>query len=134
MANRGRRSDDAVYYDHMGTVWRDAKFHRRWSGRWRAEVSLGKDSKGKGVRRRVSAKTKTELDEKLGELREELAIGVPSSATYTVDNAIADWLPTLADWHPKTIATLTELLAPLQASIGQVVSSATSRPTMSWTL
>jgi len=76
VANRGRRGEDAVYYDHQtGTVCRDARYHRKCSGRWRAEVSLGKDGAGKRVRRRVAAKTKTELYEKLDELRQELAIG-----------------------------------------------------------
>lgn len=73
------------------------------------------------MRRRLSAKTKTELYEKLDELRQELAIGVRSSATYTVDAAVKDWLESQADRHPKTVTTLTELLAPLRKSIGRIV-------------
>lgn len=47
MAERCGRGEDAVYYDHMGTPCRDTRYHRRCSGRWRAEVNLGKDSSGK---------------------------------------------------------------------------------------
>ena len=119
MAKRGRRGDDAVYYDHLGTACRDSRYHRTCRGRWRAEVSLGKDGAGKRIRRRVSAQTKTELYEKLDDLRQELAIGVRSSASYTVEDAVRDWLASLADRDPKTVATLTELLTPLRKSIGQ---------------
>lgn len=122
MANRGRRGEDAVYFAHnRGAVCYDTRYHRKCSGRWRAEVSLGTDIEGKRVRRRLSAKTKTELYEKLDELRQELAIGVRSSATYTVDAAVKDWLESQADRHPKTVTTLTELLAPLRKSIGRIV-------------
>jgi integrase len=119
VANRGRRGDDAVYYDHLGTACSDPRYHRKCRGRWRAEISLGKDGTGKRMRRRVSAKTKTDVYEKLTDLRQELSIGVRSSASYTVDSAVSDWLASLADRDPKTVTTLTELLAPLRKSIGQ---------------
>lgn len=121
MAERGRRGESAVYYDHGGTPCRDSRYHRSCSGRWRGEVSLGKDGGGKRIRRRVSAKTKTELYEKLDELRQELSQGVRTSATYTVETAITEWLATLANRDPKTITTLTELLDPLKKSLGQHV-------------
>ena len=120
MAKRGRRGDDGVYYDHAGTPCRDSRYHRTCRGRWRGEVSLGTDGTGKRLRRRVSAKTKTELYEKLDDLRQELAAGVRTSASYTVDMAIEEWLSSLANRDPKTVTTLTELLAPLRKSIGQV--------------
>jgi hypothetical protein len=77
LAERRGRGEDAVYYDHMGTPCRDSRCHRSCSGRWRAEVSLGKDGAGKRIRRKISAKTKTEAYAKLNELRDELALGVP---------------------------------------------------------
>jgi hypothetical protein len=95
--------------------------HRSCSGRWRAEVSLGKDGAGKRTRRRVSGKTKTEVYAKLDELRQELSQGVHTSATYTVEAAITEWQAALADRDPKTITTPTELLDPLKKSLGQRV-------------
>jgi len=121
VAERGRRGDHAVYYDHGGTPCRDSRYHRSCSGRWRGEVSLGKDGAGKRIRRRVSGKTKTELYEKLDEVRQELSQGVRTSATYTVGAAITEWLATLANRDPKTITTLSELLDPLKKSLGQIV-------------
>lgn len=121
MAERGRRGDHAVYYDHGGAPCRDSRYLRTCSGRWRAEVSLGKDGTGKRIRRRVSGKTKTELYAKLDEVRQELSQGVHTSATYTVEAGITEWLATLADRDPKTITTLTELLDPLKKSLGQRV-------------
>jgi hypothetical protein len=69
----------------------------------------------------VSAKTKTEVYAKLGELREELAQGVRSSPNYMAGQAITDWLASLSDLNKKTVATLTELLTPLKGSLGEVV-------------
>jgi integrase len=118
VAERRGRGEDAVYYDHMGTPCRDEKFHRRCSGRWRGEINLGRDGSGKRLRRKVSGRTKTEVYAKLAELRDELDQGVHSSRTYTVGEAVTDWLATLTDRDPKTVATLTELLSPLRQSLG----------------
>jgi len=120
MAERRGRGEDAVYYDHMGTPCKDARYHRTCKGRWRGEISLGTDGAGKRIRRKVSAKTKTEAYTKLGELRDELSQGVRSSASYSVAQALTDWLASLSDRTAKTVITLTELLAPLQGSIGHL--------------
>jgi hypothetical protein len=101
MAERRGRGEDAVYYDHMGTVCKDSRYHRNCKGRWRGEISLGKNGAGKPMRRKVSAETKTEVYTKLAELRKELDQGVRSSATYTVGNAITEWLASLTDRTPK---------------------------------
>jgi integrase len=121
MAERRGRGEDAVYYDHGGTVCRDARYHRTCRGRWRGEISLGKDGSGKRARRKVSGKTKTEVYTKLGELRDELAQGVHSSGIYTVGQAIEEWIGSITDRDAKTVQTIGELLAPLKESLGNKV-------------
>jgi len=112
---------EVVYFDHEGTDCKD-RYHRRCTGRWRCELNLGKDGKGKRRRRKVSAKTKAELYEKLDELRDELDQGVRSSRTYTVTQAVDDWLAgPMADRAAKTISTQHEMLDPLTAVIGEIV-------------
>lgn len=76
---------------------------------------------GKRVRKRVSAATKTELQERLKELQDELGQGVVSSATYTVNKAVDDWLATLADKSEQTVTTQRYLLDPLMTEIGKTV-------------
>ena len=85
MAERRGRSEDSVYCDHMGTVCRDARYHRSCSGRWRGEVNLGKDGAGKRIRRKVSAMTKTEAYAKLAEPREEVSPGHPLLGVVSED-------------------------------------------------
>ena len=58
---------------------------------WVAAVSLGYKG-GKRVRRKVTGRTKTEVRTKLRDLRRDLDNGVRSSATYTVGDALDDWL------------------------------------------
>jgi integrase-like protein len=47
---------------------------------------------GKRVRRKVTGRTKTKIRTKLRDLRRDLDHGVRSSATYTVGDALDDWL------------------------------------------
>ena len=56
------------------------------------QVSLGFDASGKRIRPKVYGRTKTEVREKLRELRRERETGVKSSARYTVADAVNDWL------------------------------------------
>jgi hypothetical protein len=47
---------------------------------------------------------------------------VKSSPTYTVDQAVEDWLKlAMTDKAPKTIATLNQILEPVTAQIGKTV-------------
>lgn len=111
---------EVVYFDHEGADCKD-RYHRRCSGRWRGELNLGKDGRGKRVRRKVSATTKAEVYTKLDEMRRELDQGVQSSASYTVSAAVEDWLNgPMADRAPKTLATQRELLGPLTEIIGKL--------------
>ena len=55
-------------------------------------VSLGYGPDGKRIRRKVSGKTKQEVPAKLQALHQELNVGVRSPSTYTVRDAVEDWL------------------------------------------
>ena len=55
-------------------------------------IWLGYGPDGKRIRRKVSGKTKQEVRERLKALHEELNAGVRSSSTYTVREAVDDWL------------------------------------------
>jgi len=78
--SRPRRGhgEDSVYYDQA-------------SHYWVAAVSLGYKG-GKRVRRKVTGRTKTEVRTKLRDLRRDLDSGVRTRATYTVGDALDDWL------------------------------------------
>ncbi len=78
-AKRRGHGEDAIYWDES-------------KGRWYGSVSLGFDSGGKRLRRKVSGKTKTEVKDKLRDLHSDLDAGVQTSASYTVDQAVADWM------------------------------------------
>ena len=78
--SRPRRGhgEDSIYYDQANHYWV-------------AAVSLGYKG-GKRVRRKVTGRTKTEVRTKLRDLRRDLDSGVRTSATYTVGDALDDWL------------------------------------------
>ncbi|MGH3303458.1 MAG: site-specific integrase [Streptosporangiaceae bacterium] len=110
---------EVVYFDHGGSECKD-RYHRRCAGRWRGEISLGTDGTGRRRRRKVSASSKAELESKMETARKELAEGVKSSPTYTVQDAVDDWLSLgMGDKAAKTITTLTEILAPVTSQLGQ---------------
>lgn len=71
--------EDSIYWD---------KSKNRFVG----AVSLGYTPAGKRNRPKVSGKTKTEVRAKLRDLKKELDAGVKASATYTVEQAVTDWL------------------------------------------
>ena len=76
--SRPRRGhgEDSIYYDQANHYWV-------------AAVSLGyKGGKRKRVRRKVTGRTKTEVRTRLRDLDH----GVRSSATYTIGDALDDWL------------------------------------------
>ena len=60
--------------------------------RYMGAISLGYGPDGKRIRRKVSGKTKQEVRAKLQALHQELNSGVRSSSTYTVREAVDDWL------------------------------------------
>lgn len=75
---RRGHGEDSIYFDQANNHWVGA-------------VSLGYKA-GKRVRKTVTGRTKTAVKTKLRQLRQELDNGVRSSATYTVGNALDDWL------------------------------------------
>ena len=75
---RRGHGEDSIYFDRANHHWVGA-------------ISLGHKA-GKRVRRKETGRTKTEVIAKLRQLRHELDSGVGSSATYTVGNALDDWL------------------------------------------
>lgn len=69
-------------------------------------ISMGSGPDGRRVRRKVSGRTKTEVKDKLQVLHDELRDGVRTSATYTVQSAVDDWLAHGLDGRSaKTVST-----------------------------
>jgi integrase len=82
-------------------------------------VSIGYGPDGNRIRRKVSGKTKQEVRAKLQALHEELNAGVRSSSTYTVREAVDDWLREGLDGTSERTRTLYEgLLEPVLEGIG----------------
>ena len=105
---RRAHGEDAIYWDES-------------KGRWYGSVSLGFDSGGKRLRRKVSGKTKTEVKDKLRELHSDLDAGVKTSASHTVDQAVADWMREGRDGRSARTLRRDELiLRPVLASIGGI--------------
>jgi len=105
-ARRGH-GEDSIYFD-------------RANNRWVGAVSLGFKA-GKRVRRKVTSQTKTEVKAKLRQLRHELETGVRSSATYTVNDALDDWLAGgLGGRSERTRELYRDTVKPLREQIGEV--------------
>jgi len=87
--------------------------------RYMGAVSLGYGPDGKRIRRKVSGKTKQEVRAKLQALHQELNAGVRSSSTYSVREAVEDWLREGLDGTSERTRTLYEgLLEPVLEMIG----------------
>jgi integrase len=122
MAETRRRAlgEDAIYFDHRGAC-RDALKHRGCPGRWLGVVSLGFDLDGRRIRKKVYGRTRTDVKDKLKQLRQELDHGIRTSVLYTVERAVTDWLEQGLDGRSaKTVSTNREVLAPLLPLIGKV--------------
>jgi integrase len=122
MSDTKRRGygEDSIYFDHTSNC-RDAQRHRGCPGRWRGSVSLGSGPDGRRLRRKVGGRTKAEVKDKLQALHDEIREGIRSSASYTVKDAVDDWLAHgLEGLSAKTISTNREVLAPLTTLIGTV--------------
>jgi integrase len=120
MTDRKKRGygEDSIYFDHASEC-RDGEHHRTCSGRWRGSISLGFGPDGRRLRRKVTGRTRTQVKDKLKGLHDELREGLRTSATYTVQNAVDDWLAHGLDGRSaKTISTNREVLAPLTELIG----------------
>jgi hypothetical protein len=90
-ARRRSQSEDGIYFDHREGC-RNSAHHNTCAGRWRGVVSLGFNTDGKRIRKKVSGQTKAEVRDKLKEVHSELDAGVRTSHGYTVEKTVADWL------------------------------------------
>ena len=99
--SRRGRGEDAIYF---------AAAKNRYVG----SVSLGYGPEGKRIRRKVFGKTKQEVRDRLKGLHQELNAGVRSSRTYSVREAVEDWLHEGLDDISERTRTLYEgLLEPM---------------------
>ncbi len=73
--------------------------------RWRGAVSLGYDTNGQRVRKKVSGRTRAEVVEKLRKLRQQVDTGIVSNDRLTVQAFLDRWL---AVNLPGTVAESTE--------------------------
>jgi integrase len=118
-ATRRSPGEDAIYFDHEGERCTDPRSHKSCRGRWRGVVSLGFDSGGGRVRRKVSGKTKSAVSDALKELHRELDRGLRTSRSYTVRQAVQDWLEKgLPGRSDRTRSVYREATSPLLELIG----------------
>ena len=110
MAEAKRRAygEDGIYFDKS-------------KGRYIGAVSLGYEAGGKRLRRKVSGRTKTEVKDKLKAMHSDLDAGVRTSASYTVADAVADWMREGRDGRAaSTLRRDAIILRPVLAAIGDV--------------
>ena len=104
---RRGHGEDSIYFDQANNHWVGA-------------VSLGYKA-GKRVRKTVTGRTKTAVKTKLRQLRQELDNGVRSSATYTVGNALDDWLAGgLSGRSDRTRELYQDTVKPLREQLADV--------------
>ena len=105
-ARRRGHGEDAIYFD-------EAK------NRYVGAISLGFGPDGKRTRRKVTGRTKQEVRDKLKAVHAELDRGLHTSATYTVRQAVEDWLEGgLPGRSERTRSIYREALTPLLERIG----------------
>ena len=96
---RRGRGEDSIYWDEAKSCYVGA-------------VSLGYSPSGTRVRKRVMARTKTEVREKLKELHQQAENGVRPRRHYTVNDALDDWLETGLDGlTPSTVTVYRNTIA-----------------------
>jgi integrase len=105
-ARRRGHGEDAIYFDET-------------KNRYVGAVSLGFGPDGKRKRRKVTGRTKQEVRDKLKALHAELDRGLRTSAAYTVQKAVDDWLGGgLPGRSERTRSVYREALTPLMGQIG----------------
>jgi hypothetical protein len=103
---RRGHGEDAIYFDET-------------KNRYVGAISLGFGSDGKRIRHKVSGRTKQEVRDKLKAAHAELDRGLHTSATYTVRQAVDDWLEGgLPGRSERTRSIYREALLPLLERIG----------------
>ena len=105
-ARRRGHGEDAIYFDAA-------------KNRYVGAISVGFGTDGKRIRRKVTGRTKAEVRDKLKAAHAELDRGLHTSATYTVQHAVDDWLEGgLQGRSERTRSVYREALAPLMGQIG----------------
>ncbi len=105
-ARRRGHGEDAIYFDAA-------------KSRYVGAISVGFGPDGKRIRRKVTGRTKTEVRDKLKAAHNELDRGLHTSATYTVQRAVSDWLEGgLQGRSERTRSIYQEALKPLLEHIG----------------
>jgi len=105
-ARRRGHGEDAIYFDAA-------------KNRYVGAISVGFGPDGNRIRRKVTGKTKAEVRDKLKAAHNELDRGLHTSATYTVQHAVDDWLEGgLPGRSDRTRSIYHEALKPLLEHIG----------------
>jgi integrase len=106
---RRGRGEDSIYWDATKSCYVGA-------------VSLGYSPSGTRIRKRMMARTKTEVREKLKELHQQAENGVRPRRHYTVNDALDDWLSTGLDGlAPATVTVYRNTIAKaLREELGTV--------------
>ena len=89
MSSRRGWREDGVFFEHNSPC-RDSDRHRHCDGRWRGVISLGFDTDGRRIRRKVSGKTKAIVQDRLKALHSDVETGVRAQPNYTVRRAADD--------------------------------------------
>ncbi len=82
---RRGHSEDSIYWD-SSNYWDSSK------SRYVGAVSLGFTPADTRIRRKVTGRTKGEVRSKLRELHQEVDSGLRPRQSYTVNDALDDWL------------------------------------------
>jgi len=108
-SRRRGRGEDSIYWDATKSCYVGA-------------VSIGYSPSGTRIRKRVMARTKTEVREKLKELHQQAERGVRPRRHYTVNDALDDWLATGLDGlAPSTVTVYRNTIAKaLREELGTV--------------
>jgi integrase len=118
MSTRRGWGEDGIFFEHTAPC-NDTQRHRHCQGRWRGVVSLGFAPDGKRIRRKVSGKTRTTVQNRLRALHDDLDSGVRARPNYTLRHAADDWLRDgLHGRTAKTIKKNENVLEPILAAVG----------------
>ena len=99
--------EDSIYYD-------------RSRNRWTGTITVGWKPDGRRDRITVRGRTKTEVKDKLRTKHQELATGVRTPASYTVEQYLKDWLETLNTQAASTLTGYRIMVRHLVELIGNV--------------
>jgi integrase len=108
-SKRRGRGEDSIYWDDTKSCYVGA-------------VSLGYSPSGTRIRKRVMARTKTGVRDKLKELHKQAQNGVRPRRRYTVNDALDDWLENGLDGlAPSTVTLYRDTIAKaLREELGSV--------------